>query len=78
MAAIAKRMAAFIQSRPALDNMMKPIADKYMDLAGYRKLGLVYASLPLCICALSFVSPIANLQIHRHFTYPRGVIPEAC
>lgn len=79
MSAIAKRVTAFIQSRPALDNMMKPIANKYMDLAGYRKLGLLYGSLHPLHQFLSFAS--LRLQTCRHIatpTVPHRVIPGVC
>jgi len=56
MAAIVKRMTKFVQSRPALNNMVKPIADKYIDLAGYRKLGLLYGLLSLSHQSFSVLS----------------------
>ncbi|KAI5784618.1 cytochrome b-c1 complex subunit 7 [Geopyxis carbonaria] len=40
--ALAKVIADGIKSRPALYKMFRPMADKYMDLAGYRKIGLMY------------------------------------
>jgi len=39
--AIAKRIADYTKSRPGLYKVMRPLADKYLDLAGYRKVGLV-------------------------------------
>ncbi|KAF8242223.1 ubiquinol-cytochrome c reductase complex 14 kDa protein [Wilcoxina mikolae CBS 423.85] len=45
MAAIAKRIAEYTKSRPGLYKVMRPLADKYLDLAGYRKVGLVYDDL---------------------------------
>jgi hypothetical protein len=39
--AIAKRIADYTKSHPGLYKVMRPLADKYLDLAGYRKVGLV-------------------------------------
>ncbi|KAI5857192.1 cytochrome b-c1 complex subunit 7 [Tricharina praecox] len=76
MSAIAKRVTAFIQSRPALDNMMKPIANKYMDLAGYRKLGLLYDDIlaeenPIVQKALKRLPP--RLAYDRMFRHRRAM-----
>jgi len=35
----------YIVARPKLYNFLKPIAEKYADLAGYRKVGLMYDDL---------------------------------
>jgi len=76
MAAIVKRMTKFIQSRPALDNMVKPIANKYMDLAGYRKLGLLYDDIiaeenPVVQKALKRLPP--RLAYDRMFRHRRAM-----
>ena len=41
MSSIAKRIADAITARPALYRAVRPAAEKYADLAGYRKIGLV-------------------------------------
>lgn len=41
MASIAKVIADGILARPSLLKLVKPMAEKYVDLAGYRKIGLV-------------------------------------
>jgi hypothetical protein len=42
VAAITKRIVDFTKSRPGLLKMVQPLANRYLDLAGYRKLGLLY------------------------------------
>ncbi|KAF3917519.1 Cytochrome b-c1 complex subunit 7 [Orbilia brochopaga] len=42
---IVDRCAKYIFARPRLFNFLKPIAAKYSDLKGYRKLGLLYEDL---------------------------------
>ncbi|EPS35721.1 hypothetical protein H072_10871 [Dactylellina haptotyla CBS 200.50] len=37
-----KMMYNYVTARPRLFNFIKPIADRYCDLAGYRKVGLMY------------------------------------
>ncbi|KAF3208845.1 Cytochrome b-c1 complex subunit 7, variant 2 [Orbilia oligospora] len=44
MAAV-KKITNYIIARPKLFNFIKPIADRYCDLAGYRKVGLMYEDL---------------------------------
>lgn len=44
MAFVARALADFTKARPGLHKIIRPIADKYLDLSGYRKIGLVYAS----------------------------------
>ncbi|KAK6499570.1 Cytochrome b-c1 complex subunit 7 [Arthrobotrys musiformis] len=43
--ATVKKITNYIIARPKLFNFIKPIADRYCDLAGYRKVGLMYEDL---------------------------------
>jgi hypothetical protein len=40
MANISKRIVEFIKARPGIHKRLTPLADNYLGLAGYRKIGL--------------------------------------
>ncbi|KAK6518841.1 Cytochrome b-c1 complex subunit 7 [Arthrobotrys megalospora] len=44
MAAV-KKISSYIIARPALYNFIRPIAERYCELSGYRKVGLMYEDL---------------------------------
>ncbi|KAF3935787.1 hypothetical protein ABW20_dc0110503 [Dactylellina cionopaga] len=52
-------MVKYVVARPRLYNFIKPIADRYCDLAGYRKVGLMYEDL------LREESPTVQLALKR-------------
>ncbi|KAG4217510.1 hypothetical protein PC116_g34009 [Phytophthora cactorum] len=43
MASSYPTLAPFVMKRPWLNNLLKPVANWYINAAGYRKLGLRYA-----------------------------------
>ncbi|EWC45834.1 hypothetical protein DRE_04841 [Drechslerella stenobrocha 248] len=59
MSSIVPKLAKYIIARPRLYNFLKPIAEKYADLAGYRKVGLMYEDL------IREESPVVQLALKR-------------
>lgn len=63
MAAISKRIVEYIKARPNLAARIGPIANGYMDVAGYRKIGLRYS-----------LNPNPNLPILQSDCFQLGVL----
>lgn len=42
MSTLGRRVINWTKARPAVHNMVRPAVNKYIDLVGYRKIGLVY------------------------------------